>query len=85
MANGIRRTKDAISLRSYLGSLSRYGLVSLTLHPRSEPSEARWPLSFSSGVYRVVHRQALHFPGTLLLAWRLSPKSRKERGMLDLP
>ena len=23
--------------------------------------------------------------GTLLLAWRLSPKSRKERGMLDLP
>lgn len=39
----------------------------------------------SSGVYRVVHRQALHFPGTLLLAWRLSPKSRKERGMLDLP
>lgn len=47
--------------------------------------EARWPLSFSSGVYRVVHRQALHFPGTLLLAWRLSPKSRKERGMLDLP
>lgn len=37
-----------------------------------------------SFISRLVPSPVFH-SGTLLLAWRLSPKSRKERGMLDLP
>ena len=47
---------------------------------RGPPGVSRVP----SFISRLVPSPVFH-SGTLLLAWRLSPKSRKERGMLDLP
>ena len=47
---------------------------------RGPPGVSRVP----SFISRLLPSPVFH-SGTLLLAWRLSPKSRKERGMLDLP
>ena len=67
----------------HFGSVST-GLSPVTLRylliiPVGDPVSPR-----PSFISRLVPSPVFH-SGTLLLAWRLSPKSRKERGMLDLP